>query len=564
MNKRLLILLAILLLATTLRIYKLGSVPNGLYSDETSLGYNAYSLLKTGKDEFGNEWPLSLKSFGDYKPPMSAWLDIPSIYLFGLNEFSVRLPSAVAGIITVLIVYFLTKEIFIGDKRSKISNFLPECSAFLVAITPWHILFTRSNMLVGVEVMFTSAGLLFFLKGLKRSNYFFLSVISFVAAIYSYYGARITIPALLILLLIIFRHEIFIKGKSLVPPILLGLLLLFPLIYSAKQNPLALTGRAKTISIFYDQHITLKIWQAHTLNGPQYPVTLSRFFNNKPYLYLNDILKRYLQHFSLDFLAITGDKQTPFNMQKIGVEYPLTVFFFVLGLYYLIKNATKKTSALIAYLGVSPIAASLTFMTPAANRSANMIIGISVISAVGIIFLSTLIKNYVGIKSWWSIVLVAYMFYLAFFLTTYFITIPQTYPDLWHNGRKEMVKQISKVENNYKKIVVSNSQGPSYIWFLFYNRYDPAVFRQTYSVNDTPDEYGFVNIDSFSKHQFIKPFNWSLIKKEEDTLYVGFEQEIPDIWVGSSEGQLYKSEVVEKVLYPNGDTAFKLVKIVAI
>ena len=94
----------IISLAFFLRIYQIASSPPGLYSDETSYGYNAYSLLKTGKDEYGKSWPMTFKSFGDFKPPMTAWLTIPSIAVFGLNEFSVRLPSVLAGTITVLIV----------------------------------------------------------------------------------------------------------------------------------------------------------------------------------------------------------------------------------------------------------------------------------------------------------------------------------------------------------------------------------------------------------------------------------------------------------------------------
>lgn len=564
MNRRIFVITAILLLSIFLRTYKLSTVPNGLYSDETSFGYNAYSLLETGKDEFGNKWPLSLKSFGDYKPPMSAWLDIPSVFFFGLNEFSVRLPSALAGVMTVLIVYFLTKEIFITNKISSNLRLLPECSAFLVAITPWSILFSRSNMLVGEEIMFTSAGLLFFLKGIKQTNYFFLSVISFVAAAYAYYGTRITVPMLLIILLVIFRNELFNLKKSLVAPIAIGLILLFPLFYSVVHNPLTLTGRAKTISIFYDKHISLKLWLAHTLDGPQYPAILSRFFNNKPYLYLNDFTKRYLQHFSFDFLAISGDTQTPFNMQRIGVEYVPTVFFFIIGLYFTAKKLTKKKLALFAYLCVSPIAAGLTFMTPAANRSANIVISFSIISAVGILFTISTIKKYINVKVSLTLIVLTYAACLAYFLNTYFVTIPLSYPNLWHNGRKEMVQKVSKIENQYNKVVVSNSQGPSYIWFLFYNKYNPSAFSSSYSTNDIPDEYGFINIDSFSKYTFVKPFNWNSITKEENTLYVGFEKEIPDDWIGSINGKSYKSEIVERVFYPNGDIAFKLVKVLMI
>src|SRR3970040_1732828 len=96
-KKSLFFLLLILVLAALLRFYHLGTIPPSLYSDEINQGYNAYSLMLTGRDEHGLFLPVSLRSFGDWKPPLPAYLMIPPIYLFGLNEFSVRLPSAILG-----------------------------------------------------------------------------------------------------------------------------------------------------------------------------------------------------------------------------------------------------------------------------------------------------------------------------------------------------------------------------------------------------------------------------------------------------------------------------------
>jgi len=105
------LLVATLILASFLRLYHLGTNPPSLDWDEASLGYNAYSLLKTGADEYGNTWPLSIRSFNDYKPPLYTYLTIPAVALFGLSEFAVRLPSALAGVIAVAAAYFLSIEL---------------------------------------------------------------------------------------------------------------------------------------------------------------------------------------------------------------------------------------------------------------------------------------------------------------------------------------------------------------------------------------------------------------------------------------------------------------------
>src|SRR3990167_6242576 len=105
--------LFVIIIAVFLRFYQLGVNPPSLSWDEAALGYNAYSLGLDGKDEFGRFLPLDyLESFGDFKPPVYAYLDIIPIKIFGLNEFAVRFPSAFFGTLTVVATYFLVKRIF--------------------------------------------------------------------------------------------------------------------------------------------------------------------------------------------------------------------------------------------------------------------------------------------------------------------------------------------------------------------------------------------------------------------------------------------------------------------
>src|SRR5687767_298243 len=106
-DRKVVTLFLILLIASVLRFYNLDQIPSGFHSDEASFGYNAYSIIQTGKDEYGENFPLILKSFGDYKGAIYSYLAIPSILAFGLTEFAVRLPTAVFGILFVLFSYLL-------------------------------------------------------------------------------------------------------------------------------------------------------------------------------------------------------------------------------------------------------------------------------------------------------------------------------------------------------------------------------------------------------------------------------------------------------------------------
>src|SRR3989344_3658266 len=105
-------LAVIFLTAALLRVPLLGELPPGLTIDEAGQGYSAYSILKTGRDEWGDFLPLNPRGFGDYKPPLFMYMIVPSVAVFGLNGFALRLPSALAGILTVWVIYFLVRDLF--------------------------------------------------------------------------------------------------------------------------------------------------------------------------------------------------------------------------------------------------------------------------------------------------------------------------------------------------------------------------------------------------------------------------------------------------------------------
>ena len=103
----------IVILAVSVRLYSLGNIPSGLSVDEADIGYDAYSLIKTGRDQWGEPFPIvGFRGFGDYRPVLYTYLVIPSFILFGVDAFSLRLPSVLFGIFSVGILYLLIKKIF--------------------------------------------------------------------------------------------------------------------------------------------------------------------------------------------------------------------------------------------------------------------------------------------------------------------------------------------------------------------------------------------------------------------------------------------------------------------
>src|SRR5260370_31556544 len=140
------LLFIIVFIAALLRLWGLGNIPPSPVWVEVALGYNAYSIMQTGRDEYGKQFPVVLQSFDDYKPALYTYLTIPSVALFGLNTFAVRLPSAIFGILTVLAVYFLVMELFDKWEPKNWKNapsILALITSLLVTISPWHIQFSR-------------------------------------------------------------------------------------------------------------------------------------------------------------------------------------------------------------------------------------------------------------------------------------------------------------------------------------------------------------------------------------------------------------------------------------
>ena len=154
----LILLIPIVLLAVFLRIYNLTSLPPSLNWDEVSHGFNAYSLLKTGKDEWGYFLPLSFRDYGDYKLPAYTYLDVPFIATLGLNEWGVRFPSAMLGVGLVILIFLILKKL--ADINTALWG------AFLTAITPWTIILSRVALEAHLALFLTTLGFYLFLLGL--------------------------------------------------------------------------------------------------------------------------------------------------------------------------------------------------------------------------------------------------------------------------------------------------------------------------------------------------------------------------------------------------------------
>ncbi|MGD0523282.1 MAG: phospholipid carrier-dependent glycosyltransferase, partial [Candidatus Microgenomates bacterium] len=296
-------LLLVFLLAFVLRVYKLGTFPVGFQNDEVKVGWNALSILKTGKDDRGNRFALYYNSFGDYRPTGIFYIDIPSIALLGRNVFAVRFPSALLGALSVISLFLIVLQI------SKKKN-LALIAALLLAISPWHISTSRATSEVVISLFFTLCGLYLFLKYFSnRSIRYLISSIILLAISYFFYPApRILIPLFTGAIIIYYckwTRTVLVSWGGLV--LLAGILTL---------NPQS-RGRFTQVSIFNDLNVQYELTRMPFEEGPG-KVFIARLFHNKPIVYARYFVNEYANYFSADFF-LNPDVAKPARYATVGV-----------------------------------------------------------------------------------------------------------------------------------------------------------------------------------------------------------------------------------------------------
>jgi len=516
MKRQYLILILIILLAAFLRFWQLGENPPSLTWDEAAWGYNAYSLGIDGKDEFGRFLPLNyLESFGDFKPPMYAYLDIIPVKLFGLNEFATRFPSAFFGVLTVLITYFLTKRIFWNSRSRETYALL---SALFLAISPWYILLSRAAFEANVANFFIVFGVFAFLEGVLNKKWLLvLSAISFALSSYTFNTARVVSPIMVILLAIIFRKNLWKIKKTVILSAIIGFLVFLPT-FGFLLSPQA-SLRFQEVNIFSDTAI-IKESNQEIVNDNN--AWWSKIIHNRRFLYGLDYLKHYFDNFNPGFLFITGDGNPKFSTQTVGQMYVWDIIFFVSGLVFLFKKKEGNWWIIPSWLLIGIIPAALAKETPHALRIESSLPTFQIIVAYGFIQLIDKINKYK--KTIIYCLLLPLFVNFFYFFHDYFYSYKYEYSGEWQYGYKQSIDYVKSVEDNYDFIQASNYLGRAYVYYLFYTKTDPNYFRET--VNISRDIFGFVSVNSFGKYIFPQNFNHSLSATKK-VLYIDNSKNLP-------------------------------------
>lgn len=532
------IIICIVLLGLYLRVFNLSNNPPSLNWDEASLGYNAYSILNSGKDEYGEIFPIArFIAFGDYKPPGYIYATVIPIAVLGLNEYAIRIPSLVAGLILMVTAYLISKELF-GKTR------IAALSMFLMAISPWGIHFSRGAFEANLAASLNALAVYCFLKIRKSSFFLMSSIILFVLSFYTFNANRIIAPVFLLTLCILYRKEVLSQWKWLIFGSLLAIVMLAPSMHYLTDRESKV--RFQEVSIFNNLNTVVKANNRINVEGGN---LIAKIMHNRRVLYSLDFLKHYTDNLNFRFLFTHGDGNPRLSVTGLGLLYPLELPFIFIGLLWLIKNKKRQLTVLSVWVIIALIPAGTAKETPHALRIISVLPVFQIIGAMGIGVVFKWVKTkypnwiYVLCATMLSAVIASFIMY---FLHIYMVHYPIKWAGQWQYGYKQMVKFVNENKQKYNKIYVTEDYGRPYIYFALYTPYNTNEFLKAKKAQR--DWFGFWNVDSLDNIYFGIPESGNI---EKNTLIVeSKDHDLPA-----------NTRILNEIREPNGTVVFRIAEI---
>lgn len=479
--------ISLFLVSLILRLINLNHF-SSLNWDETSLGYNAYSILKTGKDEWGINFPLIFRAFGDFKLPAYIYSSIPFIAILGLNMFSIRLVSILAGSILPFIIFLIVKKIL--PKQ----NYVAIIALLITIFSPSLIFLSRIALEANLFLLLFFISIYFLI-----TKKYALSSVFYGICLFTYNSSRVILPFYLILLLILI-----IKDKYSLKKNILKFIFFFLTIFIFAFQSFQSTGQAryKWVTLI-DQGAINKINELRQ----QYP----RFLVNKITFFTFSATQNYISHFNPNYLFFNGGSNYQFSLPNFYLISPIFIPFLIFGLYKLFTSVRKKNISnfliILFYFLIAPIPSAVTRDAPHVLRSIVFIPTIIIIislafsdlkqkySTIYLIFIS-LILLFSQIQFWPK-------------YTNYYLN----YSSSWQYGYKESISYIKENYHNYDQIIFTKKYGEAHEFILFYWPWDPKSYQ-----TDTRKNWGFHTdwywVNAFDKFKFIN--DWEIKKETEN------------------------------------------------
>ena len=555
-------LIALALVAGTgLRVARLDKVPPALAQDEACDGYDAYSILKTGRDHHGNFMPIVMQGFNDYRMPLFQYSLVPLVGVFGLKPAVVRLGAAIWGIID-LVAITIAAGLMLGWPGAA-------AAAILGAFMPWHLELSRYGIEATAASATISVAMASFFVWLRRRKDFWLllSAVSFGLSLYTYSTTKALLPLLLGLIVILYWRELKeARIKAVAALSIVGVLAL-PQAVMLVRNAGAMQMEYRHLSLFNADSICMGC------DGQQTKLAM----NSIPYL----LMANFAANFTPSFLFLNGDRGDHWTMlhpPNFGELLPEQAVLMLIGLIALFSPGRRRfaililgwlifavvPASLIKPLGASfpepgktptpfvmlnheilpaPVTASMLLDHADSRHSALTMAPWILMSALGFVVLLELTSSKRAIQVGAVILLLAgVMFHSARYVRSYFRDFPTFAAPYFQYGIKEVLQTIDKSYSHELPIVISPGINQPYIYVLFFEKYPPATYQRG-PVLQEPGIFG--HVASFGRYRFV-PQNRPYVELPHGVfVYRGVERAfaMPDA----------------TIYYPDGSIAYKII-----
>lgn len=451
------------------RLYKITEIPSSLYWDEASIGYNAYSVAETGRDEWGEAFPVHFRSFGEFKLPVYIYSVAFLTKIFGMSEYIVRLPAVFYSLGLLLVVNFIVLKLF----KNKWLGIL---SMLFLTTSPWLFLFSRAGYEATAGIFFFAISFYLLLISLDRRNFFIFSVICLIISFYSYNSFRIIAPISFLIFSFIYyqKHKQISKTK-------IYILVSFAIF-------------AITLYPFY--RLVKQDFGLSRLSAVQEKSTAKIFTN-------------YISHFTYNFLLKSGDTNPRSHVPGSGQVWVSDLILVILGFFYILKKREKIYLLIFIMFIISFIPSAITKEAPHSLRSLASIVPISVMWTIGVNFFTVSQKRYS------RTIIIGLILVTNFHFFKYFGNFLSKYNEQnvihWQGQYKQIYTNYKNEIESANKVIITDEYAQPYIFALYYLKIHPKSFQLNRTLNPV-DRWGVSLISSFDKFEFREASNLDLVR----------------------------------------------------
>jgi hypothetical protein len=550
-----------LIIGVGVRVARLDKMPPALNQDEACDGYDAYSILRTGRDHHGNFMPIVMQGFNDYRMPLLQYSLVPLVGAFGLKTEVVRLGAAIWGILDLAAIVCLA-GLMLGWPGAA-------AAAVFGALSPWHLSFSRfgQEAITGSATVTLAILCLFAWLSRRKTRYLILSGIFLGLSLYSYSVAKLFTPLIIVLLTILYRREL--KEAWPKPLIALSIVAVFaiPQVVITLRHSTEMQAQYHNLSLFNPEAICAGCSSEQTKLATK----------SIPYL----LVANFASNFTASFLFLNGDRGDHWTMlhpPNFGELLPEQAPLVVLGLFALLSERRRRIAILI--LGwliiaalpaalIKPLGASLpesgkmptpyvllNTRIPPAPVTPSLLLGHAdsrhdilavvpwiLLSALGFVVLLDLTRDLPVLQTLAMVLLLAgVVFHSSRYLRYYFEDFPAIAAPYFQYGIKEVLQTIDRGYSRDLPVVITPRINQPYIYVLFFEQYAPAKYQQG-TVVQQPGLNS--RVEGFDRYRFVPPL-WTLMQLPHGIF----------VFEGGERTLLPPDGLIR---YPDGNVAYKIV-----